>query len=157
MKTKKRLITASAIAVAAAAALLALPGGGATASASPRRLVDDSTLVERGRYLVNNAVLCIDCHSPRNERGEHIAGMDLTGAPIPFAPTVPMPFALAAPSLAGLPVGYSEADLVNFLMTGERPNGTPPTMPPMPPYRLNREDAESVVAYIHSLPAKQGE
>lgn len=159
MKTKNRYMIASAIGLACAlVALAALPTAGAgDALSSQSRLAGNTALVERGRYLVHSAVLCIDCHSPRNERGEHIEDRHLTGSPIPFAPTVEMPFALAAPSLAGLPVGYTEETLVHFLMTGERPNGMPGTLPPMPPYRLDRSDAEAVVAYIHYLPANPGE
>jgi hypothetical protein len=63
-----------------------------------------------------------------------------------------MPWAGAAPRIAGLPAGYSAEDLVHFLMTGERPHGLPPPLPPMPPYRMNREDAEAAVAFIQSLP-----
>ena len=42
---------------------------------------------------------------------------------------------------------------MRFLMTGERPNGLPPTFPPMPPYRMNVEDAQAVVAYLRTLPS----
>jgi mono/diheme cytochrome c family protein len=115
---------------------------------------DRAALVERGRYIVHGVGMCVDCHSPRNERGEFLEGKHLTGAPIPFAPTVPMPaWAAAAPRLAGLPAGYSEQDMIHFLTTGERPHGQPPARPPMPPYRMNRADAEAVVAYVHSLSA----
>jgi len=69
-----------------------------------------------------------------------------------MVPTVPMPWAGAAPRIAGLPAGYSHDDMVHFLMTGERPHGLPPPMPPMPAYRMNRDDAEATVAYVQSLP-----
>jgi hypothetical protein len=58
----------------------------------------------------------------------------------------------AAPRIAGLPSGYTSENLVHFLMTDERPNGMPPVLPPMPPYRMTREDAEATVAYIRTLP-----
>lgn len=109
-------------------------------------------LLERGRYLIFNVAGCVDCHSPMNERGEFIAGKHLTGAVLAFAPTVPMPWAPAAPSIAGLE-GYTDEQAVKFLMTGERPNGVPPR-PPMPAYRLNAEDARAVVAYLKSLGKK---
>lgn len=114
----------------------------------------DDRLVERGRYLVMRSGLCIDCHSPRNEKGEFIEAQHLTGAPIPFQPTVSMPWVPAAPRLAGLPTGFTEADLVHFLMTGERPHGRPPALPPMPPYRFNREDAQAITAFLRTLPAQ---
>lgn len=109
-------------------------------------------LVERGRYLVHDVAGCVDCHSPRDEKGQFLADKHLTGAVLGFAPTVPMPWAPAAPSIAGLE-GYTEAQAVKFLMTGERPSGVPP-LPPMPAYRLNAEDAKAVVAYLKSLGQK---
>ncbi len=81
--------------------------GGATVlsvlAAADKAAPAPSPLVKRGEYLVNKVGLCIDCHSPRNERGEFIAGAHLAGAPIGFAPTAPMPWAPVAPPLAGLP------------------------------------------------------
>ena len=73
------------------------------------------------------------------------------GAPVLFEPTVPVPWARFAPRLAGIPAGYTEKQFEHFLMTGERPHGMPPTLPPMPPYRLDRDDAQAVAAYLHSL------
>lgn len=142
------LFALGALAVGAAA-LFAVGGrsGGdnaARAPSAPERL-------ERGRYLVHNVGMCIDCHSPRDERGQFIEGKHLAGAPLAFAPTVSMPWMPVAPPIAGLPTGYSLADTVHFLMTGERPGGRPAPLPPMPPYRFDREDAESLAAYLHSL------
>jgi hypothetical protein len=70
---------------------------------------------------------------------------------LPFASTVPMSWASAAPNIAGLPVGYTEAETVLLLLTGERPHGQPPARAPMPPYRFNRADDEAVVAYLNSV------
>lgn len=106
--------------------------------------------VERGRYLAHGSALCIDCHSPRDEHGQFIPGRHLTGAVIGFTPVAPMPWAPAAPAIAGLK-GFTREQAVHFLMTGERPGGSPPR-PPMPAYRLDREDAEALVAYLKSLP-----
>lgn len=107
-------------------------------------------LLVRGRYLVENVGLCADCHSPRNERGQFIAGQELKGAPLAFAPTVPMPaWAAVAPAIAGLPT-MTEAQAVHFLQTGEKPDGTKPR-PPMPEFRLDPADATAVAAYLKSL------
>jgi cytochrome c553 len=107
--------------------------------------------VERGRYLVHQVGMCIDCHSPRDETGQFVEALHLTGSPIPFQPTVAMPWMPRAPAIAGLPAGYTEEDTVRFLMTGKRPNGLPPALPPMPPYQLDQADAEAVAAYLQSL------
>ncbi|AOS43886.1 Cytochrome c [Lacunisphaera limnophila] len=109
-------------------------------------------LIERGRYLVHDVAGCVDCHSPRDEKGQFLADRHLTGAVLGFAPTVPMPWAPAAPSIAGLE-GYTTEQAVTFLMTGTRPSGVPP-LPPMPAYRLNQADARAVVAYLQSLAKK---
>ncbi|HET7535037.1 MAG TPA: c-type cytochrome [Candidatus Didemnitutus sp.] len=110
----------------------------------------ESPVVQRGRYLVNNVGLCADCHSPRNEKGEYIRAQWLMGAPLAFAPTVPMPaWSPAAPPIAGLP-SMSERDARHFLMTGQRPDGSTPR-PPMPEFRFSEEDAAAVAAYLKSL------
>lgn len=102
----------------------------------------------RGRYLVEKVGLCIDCHSPRDEKGQFVAERWLQGSPIPFAPTVPMPWANAAPPLAGLPT-LSDAQALHFLTQGELPGGRMPR-PPMPPYRFTPEDARDVIAYLRA-------
>jgi mono/diheme cytochrome c family protein len=113
----------------------------------------NSAQIERGRYLVHESVLCVDCHSPRDEKGRFIAGKHLTGAALPFVPTVPMPWAPAAPNIAGLE-NFTAEQAVKFMMTGERPSGVP-ALPPMPAFRMSREDAEAVVAYLKSLPSQK--
>jgi mono/diheme cytochrome c family protein len=108
-----------------------------------------STLVERGRYIVEGVGLCADCHTPRTEKGEFDRSRWLLGSAISFQPTVPMPWSPAAPPIAGLP-SMTEAQGVVFLTTGKRPDGSVPR-PPMPEYRLNKSDATAVVAYLKSI------
>ncbi|MDQ8202917.1 hypothetical protein [Pelagicoccus sp. SDUM812003] len=110
-----------------------------------------SEQVERGRYLVHSVAMCIDCHSPRGPDGQFLEGKDLTGSPLAFVATVPMPWAPLAPNLAGLPPHYDEASMITFLMTGERPHGLGPTLPPMPTIRLDQDDAIAVTKYLMSL------
>ncbi len=126
--------------------LLTAAGLHAETAAAPA----DAALLARGRYLVESVGLCADCHTPRNERGEFIAGQALRGAMIGFTPAVPMPvWAPVAPPIAGLPSMTAE-QAEHFLMQGKRPDGSLPR-PPMPPYRLNAEDARAMVAYLKSL------
>ncbi len=148
---KAILVTAGAVTlgVLSLAALSKSANAGVGAKVSP---AVDPKLVKRGEYLVHNVGVCIDCHSPRNERGEFIVGQHLRGATIAFAPTVPMPaWAPFAPALAGLPAGWSEEAFVEFLKSGVRPHQLPATRPPMPSYRFDHADAEAVAAYIRSL------
>jgi mono/diheme cytochrome c family protein len=108
--------------------------------------------IERGKYLIDKVALCGDCHTPHNEQGEPIAGQKLQGAALAFEPTVPVPiWAALAPGIAGLP-RWSDADAVALLTTGESTKGIR-VRPPMPAYRLTRQDAEAVVSYLRSLPA----
>lgn len=112
---------------------------------------DPAQRVERGRLLVENVAMCADCHSPRLATGEFDRSRWLQGAPLGFKPLGEMPWAEAAPAIAGLP-GYTEEQGVAFLRTGRRPSGAS-SLPPMPAYRLSAEDAADVVAYLKSLPA----
>ena len=107
------------------------------------------TLVDRGRYLVESVGLGADCHTPRTEKGEFDRNHWMQGAALPMQPTVPMPWAPAAPPIAGLRP-MTEAQGVVFLTTGKRPDGSTPR-PPMPPYRLNPADGAAVVACLKSL------
>jgi mono/diheme cytochrome c family protein len=106
--------------------------------------------VERGKYLVERVGMCNDCHTPRDAKGILIAAEALKGAPIGFRPVAEMPWADHAPPIAGLPAGWTPAQTAHFLQTGKRPDGSMPR-PPMPEYRLSREDAWSVTDYLRRL------
>ncbi|HWR35289.1 MAG TPA: c-type cytochrome [Clostridia bacterium] len=130
---------------------------GVTGAAAQKTLnetkAQPSGQLERGRYLVERVGVCADCHSPRNKRGEFIKGRELTGAPLMFKPTVPVPgWVEVAPGIAGLP-GWNEADAIKFLSTGTSLNGRI-AAPPMPPFRLSERDAAAVVAYLKSMNAE---
>ena len=108
----------------------------------------------RGKYLVEDAGLCGDCHTPRNEKGEPIKEQWLKGATLDFKPTMPVPvWADKSVNIAGLP-GWEKDAAIKFLVTGIAYNGLP-ARPPMPQYRYNQPDAEAIYAYLKSLaPAK---
>jgi cytochrome c553 len=106
--------------------------------------------IARGKYLVEQVTMCGDCHTPRDATGQLIPALALHGAPIGFRPIHPMPFAEQAPPLAGLPPHYTAAQFATFLQTGRKPDGSQP-FPPMPSYRLSKEDAWAVVDYLKSL------
>ncbi|MGD9981539.1 MAG: cytochrome c [Hyphomonadaceae bacterium] len=134
----------------ALAALAALAALGGCAPQAPAELTGEA-LVARGDYLVNGVVLCGDCHTPRLENMAPDETRRLQGSEIPPSGP-PEVFATIAPPIAGGPVNYTEDQFVAFLQTGVRPDGSQPR-PPMPPYRLNEDDARAVNAYIRSLPA----
>lgn len=117
----------------------------ATMSAAP-----SATQQERGKYLVERVAMCGDCHTPHGPRGPE-AGQWLAGADLPFRPAAPMPaWAGHAPSLSPWPNGWTDADMTAFLSTGLRPNGQA-ARPPMPPYRMSKEDAAAITAYLKGL------
>lgn len=108
----------------------------------------EDPLVARGRYLVNHASLCIDCHTPHGPHGP-LMEQHLHGGPLPFKPTIEMPWAEAAPRLAGMLI-FNETHVRTLLTTGKRPDGSMPR-PPMPPYRLTVADADAIIAYIKTV------
>ena len=123
-------------------AILCLAGAGAADSAASQ--------VARGAYIVNGVAGCGDCHTPHGPKGP-IPGKALAGTALFFEPVHPMPvWADHAPRIAGLPDGYTKAQLATLLRTGRKPNGSEPK-PPMPQYRMNAQDAASVAAYLASL------
>lgn len=129
------------------AVALAMLGACAQQASAP---LEGEALVARGEYLVNNIGGCNDCHTPMTPQGPDMTHA-LQGATLMFAPTIEIPWAPVAPSIAGLPAGYTEEQLAAFLQTGVRPNGSHP-LPPMPAFRLNEEDARAMAAYIATVP-----
>lgn len=112
-----------------------------------------SDKVARGKYLTENVAICADCHTEHLANGMPNVAKQLRGGLLPFKPIAKMPWAPLAPDLT--PRGaiwqtFGEAGLVRFLQTGLNPSGNRPN-PPMPPYRLSREDAEAIVAYLKTL------
>lgn len=106
--------------------------------------------VERGRYIVESVAMCERCHTQRDEHGNQDRGKWLMGGPVQTRPTYPSPaWAQREPRLAGSPPG-SDAEFITLLTTGISRTGKPPN-PPMPPFRMTREDAEAVLAYLKSL------
>lgn len=144
-------VTLAIVGLVAVGGLTSLAVHAAATRPAMASTADNSALMERGRYLVENVGMCADCHTPRTEKGEFDRSRWLLGSPLPFQPTVPMPWSAAAPQIAGLPT-MTEAQAVEFLQTGRRPSGAP-VLPPMPEFRFNAEDATAVVAYLKSLSA----
>lgn len=120
------------------------------AEAATSAALEGEALIARGEYLVTRLLGCNDCHTPMTPTGPDMS-QSLHGADLVFAPLIDMPWAPHAPTLAGLPDGYDAEQFAHFLQTGEKSVGGM-AMPPMPPFRLNAEDARAAVAYIASLP-----
>ncbi len=131
------------------AVLLGLAATALAASPDPR---------ERGRYIAHDVAMCVQCHTPRDASGALIKDQEFMGGAFPVAPPTFMPEAswcLTAPRIAGLP-GFTDDEAVEFFMNGARLGRHQPKWP-MPPFHLDRADAEALVAYLRSLPATEGE
>jgi mono/diheme cytochrome c family protein len=108
----------------------------------------------RGKYLVEEVAQCQNCHSPRMENGEYDKTKWLKGATLNLQPIQPIDkWHKTAPDLT--PSGrlwgrWKEEGLVKFMETGRGPSGNAAD-PPMPTYKLSKDDAEAVVEYLKTL------
>lgn len=112
----------------------------------------EEDLVRRGDYITHSVAMCVICHSGRDAAGVVLPGQEFLGGVITALPTHDDgggDWAFRAPRLAGLP-GYDEELFLRLLMEGIARDGLPP-LRPMPPFRMAREDASAVYAYLKSL------
>ncbi|MCG7391469.1 cytochrome c [Microvirga sp. ACRRW] len=110
----------------------------------------------RGAYLVNGPGHCAECHSERNLAGATIDGRRFAGGPDPEGRgTVPN----ITPDPSGIG-GWTEADLVTLLTTGETPNfdtvGGPMGSVVRNTAQLPEGDRKAMAEYLLSLPPKEG-
>lgn len=106
--------------------------------------------VERGKYIVESVAMCGRCHTPWNQAGEGKRENWLLGGPTQIQASYPVPnWAVVEPRLAGRPPGTDD-EFIRLLMTGISRTGAR-LNPPMPQFRMTRQDAEAVLAYLKSL------
>jgi mono/diheme cytochrome c family protein len=136
---------------AAFVATLLFPALAATAEQPQNLTRGGSGPGVRGKYIVEQVAMCVECHTPRDDNGRLLRNRYLEGAPVPVkAPPFPkISWALRAPAIAGLP-GYTAEQGIRLLTKGVTADGRYPSAP-MPSFRLTRADAEAVVAYLKSL------
>jgi len=118
----------------------------------------NTDLVKQGEYLVNEVAHCSHCHTPQDEKGRPDRSRLLQGATLPIRPKKDTEnWAGKSPDItrSGVTGEWSKADMIKFLTTGKNPEGEGPT-PPMPVFRLHKEDARAVSHYLKSLPGKGG-
>jgi mono/diheme cytochrome c family protein len=116
----------------------------------------NASRVSRGEYIVNGVAMCGMCHTPRNDSGEIDRGRWLDGAALWLLPAHPVEnWPLKAPRIAGSPPA-SDEEMVRLLTTGIWKTGTY-LRPPMPQFRMSRDDAQAVVAYLRSLTPRAGD
>ena len=111
--------------------------------------------VARGKYIVEGVAMCGECHTPRDGNGNIDRARALQGASVPYLPAKPdSNWPINAPRIGGTPLPASDADMVKLLTTGIWTTGNQ-LRPPMPQFRMDRSDAEAVVAYLKSLTSQQ--
>jgi mono/diheme cytochrome c family protein len=109
--------------------------------------------IARGKYLVENVAMCGQCHTPRDSKGNFDRTRWLQGAAVPWQPATPdANWPLLAPRIGGTPPA-DDADMIKLLTTGTWTDGKW-LRAPMPQFRMERGDAEAVVAYLKSLTPK---
>lgn len=128
------------------------------ADGAPLAAVDDSSIIARGRYLVNGPAHCPACHTPQGP----LTGMD---------PSHPPPMVggysfavpggkVRAPNLTSdheTGIGSrSDAELIQALRYGRAPDGGT-LLPFMELEGLSDEDLVAVLSYLRSLPAVRSE
>jgi len=155
-----RSIFPRSIPLSAAVALALLAGGSSLAFAQsqnpPRQSKTASAApdVARGKYLVESVAVCGQCHTPRDRNGNLDRTRWLQGGPVPWLPAKPdQNWPLSAPRIGGTPPA-NDADMVKLLTTGIWTTGNRLRLP-MPQFRMERSDAEAVVAYLKSVNPQQ--
>lgn len=126
----------------------------AQAQQSTKTAAAPSADVARGKYLVENVAMCVQCHTPRNGDGTLDRSRLLQGAPVIWAPANGDPnWPLTAPRIGGS-MPASDADMIKLLTTGIWITGQPLRLPMMP-FRMNDADARAVIAYLKSVTTGQ--
>lgn len=106
--------------------------------------------LEHGRYLVEQVVMCYECHSSRDPQGNIIPGTKFKGGPMPVRPTWSGDWPIQIPRIAGLP-GYTDELAMRLLTQGAIRWDGKQLRAPMPRFRMSPQDAADVIAYLRSL------
>ena len=93
--------------------------------------------------------------TPRDRFGRHVKSKWLQGAVLNLTPIHPIyGWAEKSVNIAGLPKGWTRKDMIKFLTTGIDIKSNF-ARPPMPAYRLTKEDVVAVTDYLESLSPKK--
>src|SRR5690606_12657651 len=132
---------------------------GATAVVAQAAEDNEAALLERGDYLMNGIVACGNCHTPRDENGNLIEGMELAGAFVIEEPG----FRAYAPNITpDVETGigsWTDEQIIRAIREGVRPDGRV-LGPPMgfPFYRgISDRDIRAIVAYLRNVPLVRNE
>jgi mono/diheme cytochrome c family protein len=110
---------------------------------------ESNSPVAHGEYLATHVAMCVQCHSGRDAQGNILESEKFKGAALPVHSPYPnKEWAVRTPALAGLP-GFTDAQIITLLTEGHAGDRRSPR-PPMPPFRMNKADAEAIVAFLRS-------
>ena len=108
----------------------------------------------RGKYIVEDVAYCTNCHTPRLANGQLDRTKWLEGGPLFWQPAEHLPdYPQLAPRIAGTPPANDD-EMITLLTTGVWKDGTK-LRAPMPQFRLTKEDAQAVVAFLKTVTARQ--
>ncbi|MCX6267513.1 MAG: cytochrome C [Bacteroidetes bacterium] len=114
--------------------------------------------IERGKYLANHVVVCMDCHSKRDWSkfsGPMVAGTEGQGGEV-FDQKMGFPGSFMSPNITPFRLKeWTDAEIYRAITSGVSEDGHPlfPIMP-YPSYgTLDTEDIFAVIAYIRSIPS----
>ena len=127
----------------------------AASTAVPAR----DALMERGKYLMEGAVACGNCHFPRDAKGQLQLDRGLSGGFLFDEPPFKAYVANITPDPATGIGKWTDAQLAKAIREGVRPDGRI-IGPPMPIefYRhLSDRDLAAIVAYLRAQPAVRNE
>lgn len=118
--------------------------------------------LERGKYLAHNVAVCLDCHSTRDwtrYSGPVMPDSWGKGGEI-FDESMGLPGTIYARNITPAGIGkWTDGELLRAFTTGVNRDGE--ALFPLMPYthfgKMTREDAESILVYVRSLPPIQNE
>jgi mono/diheme cytochrome c family protein len=140
-------------------------GGVVTDSAVPGDSGPMAGDVERGKYLIEHVGVCGDCHTPRKADGSFDTARLLAGVDcfIDVDPVDPDVGCLSSRNLTNDATGLknrTDEEIKAMFLEGKRPVGSgdePTALYPVMPYwvlgNMTDEDADSIVAYLRTVPA----
>ena len=144
-----------ALVVALALVLVLISAGPAVAQKKQQKAAPSASensgggSAARGKYIVESVAMCGQCHTPRDSEGNPDGAHWLQGSPLPYMPAKPdSDWPVSAPRIGGNPPA-GDADMVKLLTTGIWVTGNRLRFP-MPQFRMDKADAEAVVAYLKS-------
>ncbi|SHH66016.1 Cytochrome c [Chryseolinea serpens] len=112
--------------------------------------------IERGRYLANNVMVCMDCHSTRNwaEFSGPIVPGTLGQGGFRFDQKSGFPGVYYAANITPAALSaYTDGEIFRAVTTGVKRNGQPifPVMPHGHYGKMDVDDIHAVIAYVRTL------